>query len=146
MKDKYIVYFISKTKKRMTQFIEDRLRQQGIKDLVPSHGNILTVLYEHNGKLTMKEISKLIGKDKSTVTALVNKLLKLGYIEKERSEEDKRVTYITLTEKGEGVEFIFKSISGEIYKTAYKGFSEEEKETFLGLLKRMNDNFKKTND
>ncbi|MBS4538629.1 MarR family transcriptional regulator [Clostridium sp. D2Q-11] len=142
MKEKYIVYFISKTKKRMTQFIEDKLREKGIKDLVPSHGNILTVLYENNGRLTMKEISRLIGKDKSTVTALVNKLLNLEYIEKEKSLKDKRVTYITLTEKGKNIEEVFKSISGEIYQTAYKGFSEEEKEIFLQLLKKINDNFK----
>lgn len=142
MKDKYIVYFISKTKKRMIEFIERKLEREGVKDLVASHGNILTVLYENDGKLTMKEISRLIGKDKSTVTALVNKLLKLGYIQREKSSIDKRVTYITLSEKGKEVEGIFKNISEEIYTNAYKGFSEGEKAEFLRLLKKMNNNFK----
>ncbi|WZL72213.1 MarR family transcriptional regulator [Clostridiaceae bacterium 35-E11] len=110
MNDKYIVYFISKTKKKVTEFIE-----KGLNDLVPSYGNILTVLCDNDGKLSMKEIGGSIGKDKSTVTALVNKLLKLGYIKKEQCEEDKRVTYVKITEKGKEIEDKFNDISKEVY-------------------------------
>lgn len=141
MKDKYIVYFISKTKKNMMTFLEKKLDEQELYDLIPSHGNILTALYENDGSLTMKEIAERIGKDKSTVTPLVNKLLKLGYIEKQKCDEDKRITYIHLTEKGREIESKYKAISKDVYETAYKGFSEEEKETFLALLKKMNNNF-----
>lgn len=141
MKDKYIVYFISRTKKRMMDFIEKKLLEQNITDLIPSHGNILTALYQNDGKLTMKEIAKRIGKDKSTVTPLVKKLLNLGYIERRKCEKDKRITYIILTDKGREIESKYKNISKEVYKTAYKGFSQEEKVIFLSLLKKMNTNF-----
>jgi len=141
MKDKYIVYFISRTKKKMIEFIEKKLYENGMDDIVPSSGNILTALYEHNEKLTMSKIAKIIGKDKSTVTPLVSKLLSLGYIEKENDEKDKRITYIVLTEKGKQLESKFNAISSEVYKTAYKNFSEEEKEIFLKLLKKLNNNF-----
>ncbi|MCT4621606.1 MAG: MarR family transcriptional regulator [Marinisporobacter sp.] len=141
MNDKYIVYFISKTKKKMTEFIQKELKEKELDDLVPSYGNILTVLYDNDGKLSMKEIGQLIGKDKSTITALVNKLLKLGYVEKERSQEDKRVTYIILTEKGKDVEGKFNDISKKVYLTAYKNFSKEERDILLKLLKKMNNNF-----
>jgi len=141
MNDKYIVYFISKTKKKMTEFIERQLKEKQLDDLVPSYGNILTVLYDNGGKLSMKEIGKLIGKDKSTITALVNKLMKLGYVEKEKCKEDKRVTYIILTEKAEAIEGKFNEISESVNSTAYKNFSNEEKETLLKLLKKLNNNF-----
>lgn len=141
MKDKYIVYFISRTKKKMTDFIEKKLHENGMDDIITSSGNILTALYESNEKLTMSKIAKIIGKDKSTVTPLVYKLLSLGYIEKEKDEKDKRITYIVLTEKGKQLESKFNSISSEVYKTAYKNFSEEEKEIFLKLLKKLNNNF-----
>lgn len=141
MNDKYIVYFISKTKKKMTKFIENKLKENDINEIVPSYGNILTALYNNDGKLSMKDIGNLVGKDKSTITALVNKLLQLGYIKKDKCNEDKRVTFITLTEKGKELEGKFENISNEVYKTAYKGFSNEEKEIFLRLLKKMNNNF-----
>ena len=62
MNDKYIVYFISRTKKKIIMFIEKELQKEGLNDLIPSCGNILTVLYENNRPLSMKEISKLIGR------------------------------------------------------------------------------------
>ncbi|MBM7615526.1 MarR family winged helix-turn-helix transcriptional regulator [Alkaliphilus hydrothermalis] len=141
MKDKYIVYFISKTKKKMTDFIERRLKEKEMGDLAPSYGNILTALYDNNGKLSMKEIGQLIGKDKSTITALVNKLSKLGYVKTEKSKEDRRVTYVKTTEKGREVEDKFNDISKEVYLTAYKNFSIEEREVLLKLLKKLNNNF-----
>lgn len=142
MNDKYIVYFISRTKKKMIRFIEKKLLENDMDDLIPSHGNILTALYENNEKLTMKRIAEIIGKDKSTVTPLINKLLSLGYIKKEKDEKDKRITYISLTNKGREIRTKYNNISSEVYKTAYKGFSKEEKEIFLNLLKRLNNNFK----
>lgn len=141
MRDKYIVYFISRTKKKMLSFIEDKLHKNGLDDLIPSHGNILTALYENSGRLTMKKIAEIIGKDKSTITPLVNKLLELRYITKEKDEIDKRVTYIILTIKGKEIEAKFNAISKEVYSVAYKDFSEDEKETFLRLLKKLNNNF-----
>lgn len=141
MNDKYIVYFISRTKKKMIQFIEQKLNEYEMNDIITSHGNILTVLYENEEKLTMSEIAKKIGKDKSTVTPLIQKLSKLGYIDKIRNEKDLRITYIVLTEKGKQLEHKFDAISAEVYETAYKDFTLEEKETFLRLLKKLNKNF-----
>jgi len=141
MKDKYIVYFISKVKKKMTTFIEKSLNEKGLYDLVPSYGNILTALYDNNGKLSMKETGQLVGKDKSTITALVNKLLKLGYVQKEKCLKDRRITYIILTEKGKAIEDKVNLISKQVNLVAYKGFSEEDKDVLLKLLKKMNNNF-----
>jgi len=139
--EKYILYFLSKTKKKMIKFIESQLIEEGIEDLVPAYGNILTVLYNNNGRLMMKDIAAIVGKDKSTITALIKSLMKLGYVNKIKSEKDKRITYIELTKKSYGVKDKFDKISNELNKKAYKGFSEEEKEMFLRLLKKMNNNF-----
>ncbi len=140
MNQQYIVHFISKTKKKMTEFLDHQLHDQGLEDLIPSHGNILTVLYNH-GELSMKKISGLIGKDKSTVTALISSLYRLGYVKKTVSPEDKRVTYISLTEKGRAIEDKYLEISKEVQDTTFKGFSEGEREEFLRLLKKINVNF-----
>ena len=137
----YTIHFISKTKKRATKFIEEELKKHGINDLAHSHGSILSVLYKEDNGLMMKDIANLIGKNKSTVTELVNKLLKLGYIKKEKSQTDKRVTLISLTEKGKSIRDTFDTISQNLVKTAYQGFTNEEEETFLRLLKKLYTNF-----
>ena len=111
MNDKYIIYFISRTKSNMIKFIENKLKENNLTELIPTHGNVLTSLYESDRKLTMKEIAKKIGKDKSTVTPLINKLIDLGYIQKEKSPIDKRITYISLTPKAREIESTFNHIS-----------------------------------
>ncbi len=143
MNDKYIVYFISKTKKKMVKFIEKKLYEKELFNLVPSYGNILTVLYDHNGTLSMKEIGSLLGKEKSTITAIVDKLEKLGYVSKIKSEKDRRTTYVCLTEMGKDIEKKFEEISFDVQSTAYNNFTQEEKREFLRLLKKMNQNFDK---
>ncbi|GAB6109336.1 MarR family winged helix-turn-helix transcriptional regulator [Fusibacter bizertensis] len=143
MNEQYIVYFISKTRQNMHRFIELELKNKGLTDIIPSHGSILTVLYEHKAPLTMKEIAERIGKDKSTVTVLVNHLLKQGYIERIQNLEDKRITLIALTDLGKAIEVKYRGISKRVVDTAYEGFSDEEKVLFLKALKQMNTNFTK---
>lgn len=140
-RDKYIVYFISRTKQKMTQFIQLQLKKQQLDELIPSHGNILTVLYENGDKMPLNEIAKRIGRDKSTVTPLVNKLAGLGYVEKVAGQQDKRVTFVQLTERGYALKPRFDQISAQVHETAYRGLSPEEKEQFLSLLKRISQNF-----
>jgi DNA-binding MarR family transcriptional regulator len=146
MNDKYIVYFISRAKANMIKFIENKLKENKLDDLIPTHGNILTALYESDKNLTMKEISQKIGKDKSTVTSLVNRLITLGYIEKEKCTKDKRVTYIRLTQKARDIEGSFNFISSQVKETAYSNFTEDEKKEFLRLLRKLSSNFKDANN
>lgn len=146
MNDKYIVYFISRAKANMIKFIENKLKENKLDDLIPTHGNILTALYESDKNLTMKEISKKIGKDKSTVTSLVNRLITLGYVEKEKCTKDKRVTYIGLTQKARDIEGSFNFISSQVKETAYSNFTEDEKKEFLRLLRKLSSNFKDANN
>lgn len=129
----------------MISFIETALQAHGLSDIIPSHGNILTVLYEAKEPMTMKAIAERIGKDKSTVTFLVNRLIELGYVGKTAADFDKRVSLIALTDLGRAKEADYRLISNAVTETAYRGFSEDEKETFLALLKRMNQNFTSDN-
>lgn len=108
--ERYIVYFISSTKKKMMRFIEDKLREKDLNGIIPSHGNILANLYDHQEKMTMKDIAERIGKDKSTVTQLVRKLEQLGYVRKVKSKKDRRTTYLSLTDKGEQIEKEYREI------------------------------------
>jgi DNA-binding MarR family transcriptional regulator len=141
MKDKYIVYFVSKTKKKMTKFIEKKLIEKGLTDLAPSYGNILTVLYDNEGSLRIKDIGDLLGKEKSTMTTLINNLEKHGYVEKVRDENDRRNTYVRLTDKARRIENEFNEISAAVQERAYNNFSKNEKDELLRLLKKLNQNF-----
>lgn len=142
MMNKYLVISkISKIRSEIFYYIECELRKRGIEDLVVSHGNILDILYDNDGKLTMKEISEGINRTKSTVTQLVDRLLIAGYVTKESNLEDRRSSYIVLTEKGLSIKKDFKEISENVIKVFFNDFAEEEAEILLSLLDRAIDNF-----
>ncbi len=142
MNDKYIIYFLSKTKKIMQQHIASRLLEEGITDIVPSHGNIFTILYDNEGSLSMKEIASKVGKDKSTITSHVKHLVKCGYLKKTTSEVDKRIQIISLTDKGWKFQKTYQLISNEVYEKTYSNMNEQQKEDFLETLKMIYTNFK----
>jgi DNA-binding MarR family transcriptional regulator len=89
----------------------------------------------------MKEISEGINRSKSTVTQLVEKLLKSGYVTKEGDLDDKRISYIVLTEKGLRIKNDFKEISENVIREFFKDFTKEETESLLSLLDRVISNF-----
>lgn len=141
MDNNYVVYSFNKVKKMMHQFVDNQIKSFDINDLVPAYGDILTSLYINGGQLKMNQISELVGKDKSTITVLVNKLADRGYVEKEKSKLDKRVTYIRLSKKAYEYENEFHTIASNVKKVAFKDFTDEEAELFMQMLRRVHDNF-----
>lgn len=136
-----VISLVSKVREKAKDFLENEMETYGIEGLVTSHGSILSVLYQNNGKLTMRQITDLVNRSKSTVTQLVDKLVLFGYVEKQSCEDDGRVTFITLTEKAWNIECQFKEISEKLIETAFRNFSADEIVTFLRLMDKMRDNF-----
>ncbi len=116
------------------------LKKRGLNGLAPSHGEILGALLV-KGKFQMKDLVKVLEKDKSTITALVNKLVKLGYVKKSKDPDDKRVSYISLTQKGKSFRPDFMGISKKLRNQAYKNITDDEKDTLFRLLDKINANF-----
>lgn len=127
---------VSKIHEKGNRFIIEELKNNGAEGLVPSHGDILVCLYK-NSKMTMKDIANCIHRTKPTVTVLIDKLEKLGYLKREASDEDSRCTYIALTQKGEDFKVIFEKISKELNKMLYKNLSPEESELIEKLLRKV---------
>ena len=133
---KEMLSLVSKIHEQGNRFIIEELKNNGAEGLAPSHGDILVYLYK-NGKMTMKDIANCIHRTKPTVTVLVDKLEKLGYLKREASVEDSRSTNIVLTQKGEDFKVIFEKISKELNKMLYKNLSPEESELIEKLLKKI---------
>ena len=60
----------------------------------------------------MSTIAKLLSVTVGTLTIAMNSLVKKGYVIRERGKEDRRVVYISLSEKGCGLTAIMKSFIG----------------------------------
>lgn len=140
MKTNKTIYFIGRIREKANQFILKELAQVGFVNIAPSHGDILATLFQH-GECTMTDVASSISRDRSTVTALVNKLIKLGYISSKKDVNDSRSTIIFLTKKGKELEPNFKEISHKLFEIEYKNISENEKEVFERVLEKIYNNF-----
>ena len=131
-----ILSLISKIHEKGNRFIIEELKNNGVEGLVPSHGDILVCIYKNN-KMTMKDIANCIHRTKPTVTVLVDKLEKLGYLKRAASDKDSRSTYVILTQKGEDFKATFDQISNNLNKMLNKNLSENEVKLLEELLKKM---------
>ena len=140
MKTDHVIALIARVRDKAYEFIIRELNKKKITGLVPSHGGIMSTLFKRD-RASMKDLSERIGRDKSTVTALVNKLVRAGYVVKEKDPDDNRITYLCLTTKGRALENDFDEISENLIATAFHGFSQEERESMVKAIVKMLNNF-----
>lgn len=136
MKPRITIARISKIADKAHRFIIQELEKRGIYGIVPSHGGILSFLYSHDD-ITMKELAEKIHRSKPTVTVLVDKLVALGYVLKEKSDTDSRVTYIRLTEQGKAFQKDFQEISQNLNERVFQGISEVEMNMVDPILEKI---------
>lgn len=134
-----IISIISTIREKSHKMIVREMAARNIKGLVTSHGDILVALFEKH-VLTMKEIASKIERDKSTVTALIGKLIKFGYVKKLSDPQDSRIVLVALTQKGGNLQTDFNEISGKLLSTVYKGVSDNEKKTVSEILNKIKQN------
>ena len=72
-----IPFLAGRLSEATTTFILESLKREGMGELLPCHGDILHVLTEQE-TATVMELSRLTHRSKSTVSALVTKLVDLG--------------------------------------------------------------------
>ena len=134
-----VLSLISKIHSQSQDFLQKKMRASGLPEMVSSHGFILYKLSQTE-RMTLGELTAEINRDKSTTTALVKKLEELGLVQTRRCPLDSRKKYTSLTENGKEYTETTQNLSKELLETAYKGFSEDEKETLLQLLEKLSGN------
>ena len=131
-----LIPLLQKKSAQIPQYIAKKLLDHGLHGLSASHAEILYYLLRE-GPLKMRDLSKRINKDKSTVTALINKLLKLGYVTRQGCSEDSRVVWIHLSQKGQQLAPIFQEISAGLMAEFFKPFSKKELYDMHDLLTKI---------
>ena len=85
-------------------------------------------------KLKITELSAKLSLSNSTVSGIVDRLEKQGMVERERSEQDKRVVYVSISSGfTEMHRNLHKRIEENIENTINKGTPEELTKIFEGL-------------
>ena len=99
----------------------------------------LTALFHEDG-MNQQELSNNLHIDKATTTRAIKKLVDLGYVRREKDQIDNRAYKIFVTQKAKEIAPEIVEIRRLWTEILSYGFTEQEKETALNLLKRMSNN------
>jgi DNA-binding MarR family transcriptional regulator len=107
-------------------------------DLCLSKTELMTLLQvERNGEIIMSQIANYINIPMSTATGVIDRLVRKGYMERTRSESDRRIVAIRLT--GEGKR-LAEEIKGSLLGFAAQVLNEltdDEKELLLRIISKV---------
>lgn len=91
---------------------------------------------------TMTEVAQDLKITVGTLTTAINKLIKKGYVDRKRIEEDRRVVLIHLTKKGKLAYRIHEKFHNDMINETISGLREDEEEILISSLERLNVFFK----
>ncbi|MGX7025805.1 MarR family winged helix-turn-helix transcriptional regulator [Vagococcus hydrophili] len=99
--------------------------------------SVMELLF-HKGKQTTQGIKEKILIASSSTTYVIDQLEKKSYVDRLVDSEDKRVTFVTLSQKGQKLmEEIFPTHAKTI-ETSFSGLNDNELEQLLKLLAKLN--------
>jgi DNA-binding MarR family transcriptional regulator len=94
------------------------------------------------GCKTMSEIAAELEITMGTLTTAVDKLIKKGYLERNRSNTDRRIVNVSLTKKGKLAYRIHEKFHLDMVQAIMSDFTAEEEEVLLTALSKLNKHLK----
>lgn len=138
MEQKRIIHLLSRTRDRIQKHFQREIDALKLGNIAPAHGSVFYAL--QTGPLPMQALAQLIERDNSTVTALADKLEKLGYVERNVSVHDTRSNILRLTEKGRKAAPRIIAASQKTVGQIFTDFSASETSELMRLLGKVYSN------
>ena len=89
------------------------------------------------GRLNMTELANRMSVALSTVTGIVDRLIARGCVIRERTEEDRRLVFVELTEKGREMFRQDREAQRRVAKEVLSNLSEAEQEELVALVRKL---------
>ena len=116
---------------------EQAIRTDEYKDVTTNDMHVMEAIGMGEQK-NMTTVARAFRVTTGTLTISINSLVKKGYVERVRSEEDRRVVLVSLTAKGNKAFLHHKRFHEQMIATIVEELSEEEKKVLKKALNRMN--------
>jgi DNA-binding MarR family transcriptional regulator len=94
------------------------------------------------GTRTMSEIASKLEITMGTLTTAVDKLIKKDYLERSRSQIDRRIVNVSLTNRGKLAYRIHEKFHMDMVREIMNDFSTDEEEILLVALRKLNKHLK----
>jgi DNA-binding MarR family transcriptional regulator len=103
--------------------------------LTPPQYFTLFSLWYQDKACPMHALAEATYQDAATVTGVVNRLVKLGYVRRHRGQDDRRKVYVTLSETGRRVVKEVGDGRNEVWRRSFADLSQAELDQMLCILR-----------
>lgn len=94
-------------------------------------------LLDSIGQLSLSDLSARMSAKNSTITGLVDRMVRDGLVERRRSDRDRRVVLIELTERGRQLAPKIPVTAMDIFARALKALSREEQRQLMDIVTKL---------
>ncbi|MNI61690.1 putative HTH-type transcriptional regulator YusO [compost metagenome] len=120
----------------VTRQINARIKERMAEGLTNDQFLILRLI-KFQEQCTSTYLADAVSVGKSSITAIVNRLVDAGLIERTRDENDRRQVYLSLTEQGEqGYQLAEKQVK-ELISPYLFHFEEQDIEKFITMFEKL---------
>ena len=128
---------------RNINVIEERAICSGeYKDVTANDMHVIEAI-DMEGARNMTSVAKSLGVTTGTLTIAVNSLVKKGYVERVRSEEDRSVVQISLSQKGRKASLHHQQFHEQMIEAIVEELSAEEQAVLEKALVKLDRFFRK---
>jgi len=127
-----LIFLISKVCQKLIINLQKAFLESGV-EVTPIQV-ILLFFLQKNGGSSLTQISQGLMLENPTVTGLIDRLEKLGYVKRSDHPSDRRVYLVYLTEKGKTVANKALPIVKKLNEQIKEGYSKKEIENFKKVL------------
>ena len=131
-------FLISRIHRLSQIIIKGMMKKHGL-EISPAQARIMYVLWRKES-IPIGELGGITSLKKSTMTSMLDRLEKGGFLTRTDSKEDRRKILIQRTDKDGAWEKEYVNISREMEHIVFKGFFEGEKDQFETYLRRILEN------
>lgn len=123
---------------RNVNMIEERaIRTEEYKDVTTNDMHVIEAI-GMEGARNMTSVARSLEVTTGTLTIAVNSLVKKGYVDRVRSEEDRRVVLVSLSDKGKKAYLHHRKFHDQMIDSVVQELTEEEQVVLEKALSKLN--------
>ncbi len=130
---KHICFNLGRVMRRVYDYYDQRLSTFG---LTPPQYFVFNALWMGDG-ISLGELGERVSLDSSTLTGIIDRLGRSGYVERQQNPDDRRSVLVFLTTKARELGSHILEFADELDITLRQPFSQEEMDTFERVLRAL---------
>ncbi|OPX84481.1 MAG: putative HTH-type transcriptional regulator YusO [Pelotomaculum sp. PtaB.Bin104] len=136
--DKLNLYleYLDEVFQRLARRLHAELAQNMVGGITMSQFIVLKTI-KAKGKITVSEVAEDLSVSLSAITALADRLFRVGFVKRQRDEQDRRLVWLTLTGEGEKMVSLCQAARRKVTEKYFSSLQEEDIEQLIKIYEKV---------